>query len=842
MYGFNIQNNMEMTTLNTKVNGEWKPTLIDYTKVDGVWKDVVSVWTKIAGEWVNDLKDITFNVNVIDSSSPSIGDFVYNDKSFSTEFNKDKICIGFIVDVLDDKCKVFSCKRACPTEVNICWGNLVNSLPVVSSSRPVARNDMDGRTNTDIILSVKTTDNPQPSVITDYPAANYCNNYSIEGFPKGSWYLPSCGECVKVSLIWQTIKPLLIENELDVPQVQYIWTSTGYYNNDRPAWIHDLNNIVSGENVGHNTNRYGFYDVFPMTEIKISDLKNSVPVNITINEKTITGESPIIVKGRLNHIYNYTISKEDFSPVEDNITIDSDKVIDVSLRPLVTKQRRFFPSGTYTWIVPENVTEIDLFLVGGGAGGVDAVGYYKAGSGSGYTKTYRGKNYLAPSSGTWEGTYEKGRDGNAIAVEPGDVITITVGKGGTANNNGSPTSVVVNDVTYSAEGGYCGTYGNSQNANKGGNGGSGGGGYQGAGGIDGSDGGGTNPGTGQGHTTRDFGEPDGKLNAAGCAGNMQDTIDKGGYLAGSGHGNINSGYGGAGDSLDGPSDGGDGTVLIRYKIPAPEIGIVFGEVQRFTSNTSFTVPAEARYMDAFLVGGGGGGGSWRTWNYTHGLAGNGGCILNEKGIKVNPGETWVVEVGAGGSHATSVTSAPVKQATDGGTTYLKNNERSITYSANGGVGGINSMQGNVWDFVPQYGTYTIYEGEDGSEFYQGSTYFTEDNSLYDLMGNKLANINDLPIYNTTANSRYMNDRGIPEFLEEGNPTHAVTPATCSSLAFPATYGPDPEFCKTSYGTDTWGVYGGGGYGAGGFPGYYANGSIYLGGNGRSGIVCVRFRK
>lgn len=52
----------QLSTIKTKINGEWKPALIDYTKVSNVWKNVNSVWTKIAGEWVNDLRDITFNV------------------------------------------------------------------------------------------------------------------------------------------------------------------------------------------------------------------------------------------------------------------------------------------------------------------------------------------------------------------------------------------------------------------------------------------------------------------------------------------------------------------------------------------------------------------------------------------------------------------------------------------------------------------------------------------------------------------------------------------------------------------------------------------------------------
>ena len=72
---------------------------------------------------------------------------------------------------------------------------------------------------------------------------------------------------------------------------------------------------------------------------------------------------------------------------------------------------RFYPAGNYTWIVPEGCFLVDVFLVGGGGGGSSA------GGGGGYTKTFKSDN--------------KGwKDGEAIAVKPGQSISITVGKGG----------------------------------------------------------------------------------------------------------------------------------------------------------------------------------------------------------------------------------------------------------------------------------------------------------------------------------------------------------------------------------------------------------------------------
>lgn len=72
---------------------------------------------------------------------------------------------------------------------------------------------------------------------------------------------------------------------------------------------------------------------------------------------------------------------------------------------------RFYPAGNYTWIVPEGCFSVDVFLVGGGGSGSSA------GGGGGYTKTFKSDN--------------KGwKDGEAIAVKPGQSISITVGKGG----------------------------------------------------------------------------------------------------------------------------------------------------------------------------------------------------------------------------------------------------------------------------------------------------------------------------------------------------------------------------------------------------------------------------
>ena len=212
--------------------------------------------------------------------------------------------------------------------------------------------------------------------------------------------------------------------------------------------------------------------------------------------------------------------------------------------------KRFYPAGNYTWTVPAGCTEVDVFLVGGGAGGDN-----ESGGGAGYTKTFK------KDKTGW-------RDGDAVVVTPGELINVIVGKGGSSKQSGSYSQF--KNSNYIVEGGLSAMDSGGHWAN-GGNGGSGGGseGYvKSNGGSDGSNGTGDREGIGQGHTTRDFGEPDGKRNAGGGAGRNAYTGYTGGvggasdYTEGKGEGNQGGGgYGGGGYS---GNRGGDGTVLLRY--------------------------------------------------------------------------------------------------------------------------------------------------------------------------------------------------------------------------------------------------------------------------------------
>jgi len=263
---------------------------------------------------------------------------------------------------------------------------------------------------------------------------------------------------------------------------------------------------------------------------------------------------------------------------------------------LYLKTVRFFPAGTYYWQNPLNkAQEVDVFLVGGGAGGG------MNGSGSGYTKTFRGSNYAGSGWQTVDETsypdaIAGGRDGNAISVSANEIIEIIVGAGGNGRYN-HPDGVNYSD-------GQSGGFSQFKNSNYRANGGIHPAGYQSDGAAGGSGGskygsaaqavGASNGGNGygsqskgQGHTTRDFGENTGLINAGGGGGSVVSGtgVGAGGssnYVQGSGangstplQGNGGGGYGGGGgaNSATGmPSTGGkggDGTVLIRFLSPVP---------------------------------------------------------------------------------------------------------------------------------------------------------------------------------------------------------------------------------------------------------------------------------
>lgn len=229
---------------------------------------------------------------------------------------------------------------------------------------------------------------------------------------------------------------------------------------------------------------------------------------------------------------------------------------------------KFLTSGTFT---PYSNATIDVFLVGGGGGGDG-----RSGGGGGYTTTKK-----------------------AISINSGTSYTITIGAGGAGGSfqirNDSTSGGSSTAFGYTAVGGKPGTDG------VGGNGGSGGAGRcdgicnGAAGGSDGSNGGTGyfSGGSGQGTTTREFGEYSGSLYAGGGGSggsggaqnpNCNSSTSNGGGGCGAGgdggggkggtsrpaikgtNGAVNTGGGGGGGSDQGNlggGTGGSGIVIIR---------------------------------------------------------------------------------------------------------------------------------------------------------------------------------------------------------------------------------------------------------------------------------------
>lgn len=234
------------------------------------------------------------------------------------------------------------------------------------------------------------------------------------------------------------------------------------------------------------------------------------------------------------------------------IVNDADELITVSQD---NWKIRFLTSGTLTFKELNGAENgIDVFLVGGGGGGSRAAG------GGGYTTTLK-----------------------AVKVSAGTAYPIEVGAGGIAgvgNSKAGGSGGTSNAFGASANGGKAnGTASSYVGANGGSGGGAGSGsGAGGKGGSDGSDGfhrDGTHrdSGTGQGTTTREFGESGGKLYAGGGGGVGTTTPANGGAGGGgaggntsggatSGETNTGGGGGGAANSKAGGA-GGSGIAIIR---------------------------------------------------------------------------------------------------------------------------------------------------------------------------------------------------------------------------------------------------------------------------------------
>lgn len=223
--------------------------------------------------------------------------------------------------------------------------------------------------------------------------------------------------------------------------------------------------------------------------------------------------------------------------------------------------KKYTMANTATYKKAPYITQIDVFLVGGGGtgGGSGATSNWNgSGGGGGYTRTQLGINVSAYTE-----------------------FTPTIGAGGSGwEVGGGQTSF----LGYTANGGSSGANSSSGGTATGGSGGSGGGGANtttsagGAGGSDGMAGSGTATsagGAGQGTTTREFGEAGGTLYSGGGGGAEGGVGGAGGGGTGANSAGTSGGsatfYGGGGGGAAGGTSGSrnggngyNGCVVIRW--------------------------------------------------------------------------------------------------------------------------------------------------------------------------------------------------------------------------------------------------------------------------------------
>lgn len=171
--------------------------------------------------------NVTFKVTSKQSSliRPQIGDFVYGDKTWSTELDSTKTCVGVITDVRSKDFDFIGLENL----TSAFWTNALGIIPnvVTETNESLALCDFAGKTNSQSIILAKPTEST---------AAHQCAAYSTEGFGAGSWFLPSCGQWGVAQLsrvkIDTSISATIGSDPLSSGSY---WTSTQYNSND--AWI-----------------------------------------------------------------------------------------------------------------------------------------------------------------------------------------------------------------------------------------------------------------------------------------------------------------------------------------------------------------------------------------------------------------------------------------------------------------------------------------------------------------------------------------------------------------------------------------------------------------------------
>lgn len=205
--------------------------------------------------------NVTFKVTSKQSSliRPQIGDFVYGDKTWSTELDSTKTCVGVITDVRSKDFDFIGLE-------NLTAGFWTNSLGTISdviteTNESLAICDFAGKTNSQNIILAKPTEST---------AAHQFAAYSTEGFGAGSWFLPSCGQWNVARLnrvkIDTSISATIGSDPLSSGSY---WTSTQYNSND--AWIFGW---VNGTKRG--TTKSNTYTVRPFCTYEYNPVPNGV--------------------------------------------------------------------------------------------------------------------------------------------------------------------------------------------------------------------------------------------------------------------------------------------------------------------------------------------------------------------------------------------------------------------------------------------------------------------------------------------------------------------------------------------------------------------------------------
>lgn len=188
--------------------------------------------------------NVTFKVTAKQPllTRPQIGDFVYGDKTWSTELDGTKTCVGVITDVRSKDFDFIGLENLTASF----WTNSLDIIPnvVTETNESLVLCDFAGKTNSQNIILAKPTEST---------AAHQCAAYSTEGFGTNSWFLPSCGQWGVAQLNRVKIDTSISATTGSDPLSSgSYWTSTQYNSND--AWIFGWVNSAKRGTTKSNSN------------------------------------------------------------------------------------------------------------------------------------------------------------------------------------------------------------------------------------------------------------------------------------------------------------------------------------------------------------------------------------------------------------------------------------------------------------------------------------------------------------------------------------------------------------------------------------------------------------